>query len=250
MLVLYDIDPHKRPMAFPALECAWGPDSPAPGLLARGGDLSLERLVLAYSQGIFPWFSEGESILWWSLDPRMVLYPQEFKFSRSLKKTLKAFLSTPDCEITVDTHFEQVIQNCALSERNGQNGTWISPQVIKAYTQLHDQGFAHSFETWVRGELIGGLYGVNLGGMFYGESMFFKQKDASKLALCGLIAFSRAAGIALIDCQQETAHLKSLGARPIARNTFAHEMRQAIQRSVPFCSVGTVPGIYWKTLGL
>lgn len=250
MLVLYDIDPYKYPMAFPPLEYAWGQDSPAPGLLARGGDLSIERLVLAYSQGIFPWFSEGEPILWWSLDPRLVLYPQEFKFSRSLKKTLKAFLSVPGCEIKVDTHFEQVIKNCALSERNGQDGTWISPQIIKAYTQLHEQGFAHSFETWVNGELVGGLYGVNLGGMFYGESMFFKQKDASKLALCGLMAFARAAGIKLIDCQQETAHLKSLGARSISRSLFADEMKQAIQKDVPFWVVGTLPNTYWKKLGL
>lgn len=246
MLVLYEIDPDARPFVFPPLTEAWGADTPAPGLLARGGDLSVERLKLAYAQGIFPWFSDGEPVLWWSLDPRMVLYPEKFKFSRSLRKTLKCFLSGGDCEIRVDTDFAAVIGHCAAVRRKEQDGTWISSAVVNAYTRLHRQNMAHSFETWVGGELVGGLYGVNMGGMFYGESMFSKRADASKLALCGLIAFSLQHGIELIDCQQETAHLKSLGACAIPRDQFVTEMERAQKNPVPLWQVGRLPDVCWE----
>jgi len=206
---------------FPPLEAAL----PEPnGLLAAGGDLSPERILAAYRHGIFPWFSAGQPILWWSPDPRMVLYTDEFRVSRSLKKRIQR----AEFELRVDSAFCDVIQNCAGALRIGQTGTWITPAIIDAYTALHAQGFAHSIESWRDGELVGGLYGIALGRVFFGESMFAYETDASKVALTGLVQVLRELEMPLIDCQQETAHLASLGARPISRRTFATHLSDLI----------------------
>ena len=194
------------------------------GLLCAGGDLSPARIVLAYSQGIFPWFSEGDPILWWSPDPRMVLFPEELKVSRSLRKTV----ARKPYEIRFDSAFAQVMAACA-APREGQGGTWIVPEMVAAYTELHGQGFAHSVESWSDGELVGGLYGVSLGKVFFGESMFARAPDASKVALVHLVQRLREADYRVIDCQQATAHLASLGAREIPRAAFAQLLRESIQ---------------------
>ena len=193
------------------------------GLLCAGGDLSPARIVDAYSRGIFPWFSDGDPILWWSPDPRMVLFPGELKVSRSLRKTLArgAF------ETRFDTAFRRVMQECA-QPRDGQGGTWILPEMVEAYTALHEQGFAHSVESWRDGELVGGLYGVALGKVFFGESMFTRATDASKVALAALVERLRADGFGMIDCQQATGHLASLGARAIPREEFVKRLREGI----------------------
>jgi len=206
--------------ALPPSSRALGSDSEAPGLLAAGGQLSIARLTEAYSRGVFPWYGPGQPVLWWSPEPRMVLPVAEFKLSRSLRKTLQKFIRTPGCEVRIDSAFERVIRSCAGTEREGQSGTWIVPEMIEAYIAWHRAGAVHSFETWIAGELAGGLYGVSLGRMFFGESMFSRRTDASKIALCALVAFCRAQRIALIDCQQNTAHLASFGAREIAREQF------------------------------
>lgn len=185
------------------------------GLLAAGADLTPERLLAAYRRGIFPWFGPGEPILWWSPDPRMVLVPQAFKTSRSLAKRLRRL----DYEVRVDTAFEAVMRACA-EPRPGQGGTWIVEAMVRAYCRLHALGHAHSVETWLGGELVGGLYGVALGRMFYGESMFSRASDASKVALAHLARQLARWDFGLIDCQMATAHLASLGARPIARGEF------------------------------
>lgn len=210
----------RRNDPFPPLEMALAePDGPS-GLLAAGGDLSLPRLLAAYRHGIFPWFNPGEPILWWSPDPRMVLFPGEFKCARSLKKRLKR----ADYEVRVDSAFTRVMQSCA-APRKGQRGTWINPGMVAAYTGLHEAGYAHSFETWMMGEagpeLAGGLYGVALGRVFFGESMFSRRTDASKIALAHLVAEIDARGFELVDCQMSTPHLASLGAREIPRNEFS-----------------------------
>ena len=199
-------------MPFPPLEAALREPN---GLLAAGGDLTEARLLDAYRQGIFPWFSPGEPILWWSPDPRMVLIPEAFKLSRSLRKRLRR----PDYEIRVDTAFEAVMRACA-EPREGQSGTWITGAMIQAYRRLHEAGYAHSVETWMEGRLVGGLYGVALGRVFFGESMFTRATDASKLALAHLVTQLDRWGFGLIDCQMVTAHLASLGARPIRRSEF------------------------------
>lgn len=182
------------------------------GLLCAGGDLSPERLVDAYRHGIFPWFSEGEPILWWSPDPRMVLIPQELKISRSLARTLRR----GHYEIRLDTAFPAVIRECSLP-RPGQDGTWITAEMQQAYDRLHELGYAHSVETWIDGQLAGGLYGMAIGRTFYGESMFSRVTDASKIALAHLARHLERMGFAVIDCQMKTAHLVSLGAREIRR---------------------------------
>jgi leucyl/phenylalanyl-tRNA---protein transferase len=194
------------------------------GLLCAGGDLSPARLVAAYSRGIFPWFSEGDPILWWSPDPRMVLFPGELKVSRSLRKSLERGVY----ETRVDTAFREVIAQCA-APRDGQSGTWILPEMVDAYTRLHELGFAHSVESWREGELVGGLYGVALGRVFFGESMFSREPDASKVALVRLVERLRAESCELIDCQQATPHLASLGAREIGRAEFAKRVQDSIQ---------------------
>jgi leucyl/phenylalanyl-tRNA--protein transferase len=190
------------------------------GLLAAGADLRPERLLAAYRQGLFPWYGPGEPVLWWSPDPRMVLVPAEFKVSRSLAKRLRR----RDYEVRFDAAFAAVMRACA-EPREGQGGTWIVADMVRAYCRLHELGHAHSVEAWRDGELVGGLYGVALGGMFYGESMFSRATDASKVALAHLVAQLSRRGYGLIDCQMETAHLASLGARPIARAEFLERLR-------------------------
>ena len=186
------------------------------GLLAIGGDLSPERLTAAYRQGIFPWFSEGEPILWWSPDPRLVLHPDEFRLTRSLRKRVRS----AGWRISVDTAFLPVIHACAHTPRSGQNGTWIVPEMISAYTRLHRAGIAHSVEVWEDRRLVGGLYGLSIGRMYFGESMFSLVPDASKAALWALCQRLAGWGWPLIDCQQETAHLMSLGATVWTRGAF------------------------------
>ena len=194
------------------------------GLLCAGADLSPARLLDAYSRGIFPWFSEGEPILWWSPHPRMVLFPAELKVSRSLRKAVArgAF------ETRFDTAFADVMRACA-EPRDGQAGTWIVPEMVAAYTRLHELGFAHSVESWRDGRLAGGLYGILLGRVFFGESMFSRETDASKVALVKLVARLEALGVGLVDCQQATRHLASLGAREIPRREFAQRLAESIQ---------------------
>ena len=202
-----------------------------PGLIAAGGELSPERLTEAYSKGIFPWYSDGQPILWWAPDPRMVLLPAEFKLSRSLRKTIRRFIATPGSALRIDGATRRVIAACASVPRGGESGTWIVPEMIEAYGRWHDLGRVHSFETWSGGELAGGLYGVSLGRMFFGESMFALRADASKIALAALVAFCRARGIETIDCQQRTAHLESFGGREIARREFQRRLGTALARS-------------------
>ncbi len=192
------------------------------GLLAAGGDLSPVRILAAYRQGIFPWFSAGEPILWWSPDPRMVLFPSELKISRSLAKVLR----NKPYEVRLDTVFAQVLAACAGTPREGQNGTWITAEMQAAYGRLHELGHAHSVEVWMDGKLAGGLYGMALGKAFYGESMFSWRTDASKIALAHLCVHLQRQGFGIIDCQMETAHLASLGARPIPRSDFVALLRR------------------------
>jgi len=203
----------------------------APGLLAAGADLSPPRLLAAYQRGIFPWFSEGQPILWWSTDPRMVLRTADFKVSDSLKKILKKVEKSSRTDgrwqVRFDADFEGVMRACAGPRRDGP-GTWISEDIIRGYTGLHRLGYAHSAELWRDGELVGGAYGVSIGTMFYGESMFARVSDGSKVALAYLVHFLRGHGVELIDCQQETGHLASLGARPIARRDFVEHLKKCI----------------------
>ncbi|TAM03759.1 MAG: leucyl/phenylalanyl-tRNA--protein transferase [Paraburkholderia sp.] len=213
---------------FPNVERALGADSGAPGLLAASADLLPSRLVDAYRHGIFPWYSDGQPVLWWSPDPRMILRPDEFKVSPSLKKTLKRVLRDSAWEIRVDANFAAVMRACANAPRRGQRGTWITTEVIDAYSTLHRIGDAHSVEAWCDGECVGGLYGVSLGTMFFGESMFAAVTDASKIALAALVAHLRRHGVALIDCQQNTAHLASLGGHEIARKAFVAHVRATV----------------------
>ena len=216
-----------RPDApFPPLSAALAEPN---GLLAAGGDLSPERLIAAYRRGIFPWFSAGQPILWWSPDPRMVLYVDEFRTSHSLAKRVRRH----EFEIRIDTAFRDVIDSCSMMPRGGQKGTWITPEMIDAYCELHRRGVAHSVESWRDGQLRGGLYGMALGRVFFGESMFARETDASKVALVHLVALLRRQGVPLIDCQQETAHLGSFGARPIARRTFAGHLTELIHSTEP-----------------
>ncbi|MEE8397631.1 MAG: leucyl/phenylalanyl-tRNA--protein transferase [Desulfobacterales bacterium] len=190
------------------------------GLLAVGGDLSQERLLLAYRMGIFPWFSEDEPIMWWSPDPRLVLYPEEIRISKSLKKTIDRGTFT----VTRDGAFDAVIRGCAEIRRKNDEGTWILTEMIDAYKQLHASGVAHSVEAWHGGELAGGLYGIALGGCFFGESMFSKITDASKVAFVALVEHLRTQSFHLIDCQVATGHLKRFGAREIPRSEFLSQL--------------------------
>ena len=193
------------------------------GLLAAGGGLSAPRLLEAYRHGIFPWFSPGDPILWWSPDPRMVLIPGEFKISRSLSKVLR----NAAYEVRCDTAFEQVMRGCA-APRGGHHGTWIQEDMIAAYCALHEMGHAHSVETWMDGKLVGGLYGVSIGRMFYGESMFSHASNASKIALAHLSGQLDRWQFGMIDCQMNTAHLASLGAREIPRSEFIARLQELI----------------------
>jgi len=219
--------------AFPPIDAAL--DEPN-GLLAAGGDLSPGRILAAYRRGIFPWFGAGQPILWWSPDPRMVLYVDEFHASHSLRKRVKR----GDYDVRVDTAFDDVIEHCAQAPREGQLGTWITPAVMDAYRELHAEGFGHSVEAWQDGELVGGLYGLAIDRMFFGESMFAHESDASKVALVGLMQVLRELGVPLVDCQQETAHLATFGARPIARRRFAAHLTDLIHSPEP--PAGWTPG--------
>ena len=218
---------------FPLPEHAWGADDPVPGLLAAGETLDVGTLLRAYALGIFPWFSQDQPVLWWSPDPRMVLSVRDFKLHRSLRKAVVRFAEDPQCEIRLDSAFERVIAACAGKPRLGQSGTWIMPSMQLAYVELHRSGHAHSVETWINGELAGGLYCVNLGAMVCGESMFAHQTDASKIALAALVAFCRASGIEMIDCQQNTSHLASLGAGEISRSEFSDHLRRHVAQPAP-----------------
>ena len=194
------------------------------GLLAIGGDLSTERLLLAYKQGIFPWY-DGDIPLWWSPDPRFVLYPHHLRISKSMKQLLKQ----QKFRFTINTAFEQVIRQCMLIERPGQDGTWINEEVIKAYTTLHYQGYAHSAEVWQGDGLVGGLYGVRLHNLFFGESMFSLQSNASKYAFISYVLQLITEGVVLIDCQVYTQHLESLGAEMISRDAFIKVLQENIE---------------------
>jgi leucyl/phenylalanyl-tRNA--protein transferase len=194
------------------------------GLLAVGGDLSPDRLLRAYADGIFPWYSEETPILWWSPDPRMVLLPVELHVPRSLQRSIRraAF------EVRADTAFGEVIRRCAAKDRPDQDGTWITKEMIEAYQRLHDLGFAHSIEAWRGSELAGGLYGVSLGAAFFGESMFADQADASKVAFAISVEWLRGRGFELVDCQVDTDHLRRFGAREIRRSEFLARLRNAL----------------------
>jgi leucyl/phenylalanyl-tRNA--protein transferase len=230
---------------FPDPSQAWDESQPAPGLLAAGGALDVDSLHRAYSTGIFPWFSEGQPILWWSTDPRMVLVPAEFRLHRSLRKTIAHLIARPGFEVRIDSAFDEVIEACSASPRAGQSGTWIVPQMVRAYGAFHRAGFAHSVETWQDGRLVGGLYCVALGRAVFGESMFTRMPDASKVALAALVAFCRHHKIGLIDCQQNTQHLASLGAHEIPRAAFVAQVAQSVKRPPPSWRFDT---LYWDEL--
>lgn len=198
------------------------------GLLAAGGDLAPERLLAAYRRGIFPWYGEGEPLLWWSPDPRMVLLPEEFRLPRSLAKRLRR----RDYEVRADSAFAEVIAGCA-QPRGGATGTWITPEMRAAYTRLHALGHAHSVETWIAGRLAGGLYGVAIGRAFFGESMFTRVADASKIALAHLVFQLRRWGYGLIDCQMNTAHLARFGAHEIPRAAFSRRLAELVNYAQP-----------------
>ncbi|MFY9314088.1 MAG: leucyl/phenylalanyl-tRNA--protein transferase [Burkholderiales bacterium] len=220
----------ERDDPFPPVDAALGDPN---GLLCAGADLSVERLLAAYRQGIFPWYSGDEPVLWWSPDPRMVLFCDELKIPRSLAKSMR----NKGFEVSTDSAFSRVIKACA-APRKGEHGTWLGKDMIAAYLALHRAGHAHSFETWQDGALVGGLYGVSVGHMFYGESMFSRATDASKVALVALVEELRARGCPLVDCQQRTPLLASLGAREIPR-------RQFLRRVAALVHYPQTPGI-WK----
>lgn len=209
---------------FPPLTCALKDPN---GLIAIGGNLSAQRLLDAYQQGIFPWFSEGEPILWWSPNPRMVLFPEELKISKSLAKRLKK----PGYQVKFNQHFRQVMEACANTSRGDQAGTWITPEMIDAYCELHALGYACCAETWIDNQLVGGLYGVMINRMFYGESMFHHVTDASKIAFVHMVEHLKAHGIGMIDCQMKTAHLASFGAKEISREAFICKLTALMQGS-------------------
>lgn len=204
------------------------PDLASPeGILALGGDLSPQRLLTAYANGIFPWYSHDEPIIWWCPDPRFVLYPQELKVSKSMRP----YFNGQKLTVTYDQHFAAVIGHCKSRQRPGQDGTWITPDMEQAYIRLHELGFAHSVEVWDGfGVLVGGVYGVSLGSIFFGESMFSLQPNASKFGFISLVRRLQDKGFTLIDCQQETTYLGSLGARLIARQLFLEELQTGLQQ--------------------
>lgn len=215
------LEPGGDPEAFPPAHEAL--DEPA-GLLAAGGDLTPERLVAAYRRGIFPWYSPGQPLLWWCPDPREVLCPQDFRRSRSLAKRERR----GDLEVHWDRDFSAVIAACAAPRARDGGGTWITPEMTAAYETLHRRGLAHSIETWREGRLVGGLYGVRLGAVFFGESMFSREADGSKVALSALVRRSEALGITLIDCQMPSTHLRSLGSRALPRMQFLERLAELI----------------------
>jgi len=196
------------------------------GLLCIGGDLSAQRILFAYENGIFPWFSENEPILWWSPDPRLVLFPENINISKSLKKTIKKNFF----RLTMDHAFEETILSCAKPRRKEYAGTWLVEEMIEAYLHLHKLGYAHSVETWKEDQLVGGLYGISMGGIFFGESMFSFETDASKIALTALARHLEQHGFDLIDCQVTTNHLLSMGATEISRNAYLDMIQRSIKR--------------------
>ncbi len=214
---------------LPAREIAFPDPAEAEqdGLLAVGGDLSPQRLLAAYSAGIFPWFSEGSPILWWSPEPRLVLFPGEMHVSASLRRTIRR----GRYRVTSDAAFGRVIRCCAERERPGQDGTWITTGMVAAYERLHRLGFAHSFEAWEGSDLVGGLYGVSLGAAFFGESMFADRPDASKVAFVSAVEFLARRGVSLVDCQVRTEHLRRFGAREIPRAEFLERLGLALLAS-------------------
>ena len=201
-------------------------EAEADGLLAVGGDLTKKRLLAAYRQGIFPWYEVGHPILWWCPNPRLVLIPEELKISRSLRKVLRK----REFEIRFDSSFENVIKACADVRTKQGKGTWIIPEMQQAYTELHQEGYAHSVESWLSGKLVGGLYGISLGQCFFGESMFSTASDSSKAALVALAEFSKQVGIKIIDCQMTTQHLLSMGAQEIDRQSFLRKLNQYLEK--------------------
>jgi len=207
-------------LVFPSPEYA-----DADGLLAVGGDLSVKRLLLAYQMGIFPWYSKEMPILWWSPDPRLILKPEDLKISKRLMRLIKKGFF----QITLDQAFEDVIRECASVKRPNQNDTWITDDMIEAYCRLHHEGFAHSVESWQEGELVGGLYGISLGRAFFGESMFSKVSNASKVAFVHLVWFLESRNFSLIDCQLTTKHLLSFGAQEIQRKEFLRMLEEALK---------------------
>ena len=207
------------------------PDPSVPGLIAVSEQIYPGQLLQAYQRGIFPWYSDNQPVLWWSPDPRMVLKPEHFKCSESLRKSLRLFCQDTHCQLLVDKDFGAVIRACATSSRKDQDGTWITHEIMDAYTTIHEQGHAHSIALAENGQLIGGLYCVALGGMVFGESMFSLKPNASKMALAALSAWCIQHQIAMIDCQQETAHLSSLGAAPIPRAEFLQQLQESLNHS-------------------
>ena len=206
-------------LIFPSVEMAT-----SEGIVAMGGDLGIERLLLAYRSGIFPWYNEDEPIVWWSPDPRFVLFPEKLKVTKSMQ----SILNNGTFRFTINRAFNAVLQNCKSITRKDQEGTWITPEVQKAYTSLHELGYAHSAEAWMNGKLVGGLYGIKLGNVFFGESMFSTTSNASKFAFVNYVRQLQKENIALIDCQVYTAHLESLGARMIKRELFMDLLRNNI----------------------
>ncbi len=204
-------------LLFPPVEMAT-----EEGIVAIGGDLGVERLLLAYRSGIFPWYSEDEPIVWWSPDPRFVLFPEKLRVTKSMQSVL----NNGTFRFTINRAFTSVLQNCKTITRKEQEGTWITPAVQNAYTQLHELAYAHSAEAWMNGELVGGLYGIRLGNVFFGESMFSKVSNASKFAFINYVRQLQKENIMLIDCQVYTAHLESLGAKMIARKKFIELLSQ------------------------
>ena len=202
------------------------------GLVAVGGDLSPQRLITAYRIGLFPWYNPGEQILWWCLDPRLILLPPELKVSKSMRSAF----NQNKFKVTYDNAFEQVMRACQTKTREGQDGTWISEEIISAYTRLHQLGYAHSVEVWQENQLVGGLYGVAIGKCFFGESMFAKISNASKFGFITLVQKLKEQGVWLIDCQQETTHLMSLGAKPIPRDVFLTILKRN-QENNDFCLI-------------
>jgi leucyl/phenylalanyl-tRNA--protein transferase len=232
---------------LPPVETAWGMDSEAPGLLAAGADLGVNRLLEAYGQGVFPWFNPDQPVLWWSPDPRMVLQIKDFKLHRSLRKTLARYAAHPQFELCFDRAFDQVIEACSKSPREGQNGTWIVPAMVDAYKALHQAGHAHSVETWLDGKLVAGLYFVCIGRAVFGESMFSTISDGSKMALAALVQVCEHQGIVAIDCQQNTAHLASMGAQEMSRAEFLALTHKAKQAPSPNWQEATVDWDHWRS---
>ena len=248
MLLLVTMQANHPPLIYlgpddplPASETAWDQSSGVPGLLAAGGGLSVERLREAYSKGCFPWFSLGQPILWWSPDPRMVLHTKNFRFHRSLRQWVKQHHP----QIRIDTAFNEVIERCASSPRPGQNSTWIVADMVRAYKDLHAAGYAHSVETWIDGKLCGGLYCVSLGRAVFGESMFSLVPNGSKIALAGLVALCKVHLISMIDCQQNTSHLASMGAGEVSRADFLSHIETA--QALPQVHWDFDP-LYWSEL--